>query len=97
MDVVLSLVACPANALRASSLGIRKGGGKQGHGNQPRYRLCGPDTEIKHRPENPHELMKPSRTLSKREADTEFQYRPHFVDMDTIADGIFCERHFQDL
>ena len=34
---------------------------------------------------------KPSRILSKREADTEFQYRPHIVDTDTIADAVFAD------
>ena len=59
----------------AKSLGIRNGGGKQGGGNQPPNRRCGPDTEIQHRPCKPHGLLKPSRILSKREADTEFQFR----------------------
>ena len=36
-------------------------------------------------------LAKPSRILSKREADTEFQYRPHIVDTDMIADAIFAD------
>ena len=37
------------------------------------------------------DLQKPSRILSKREADTEFQYRPHIVDTDTIADAVFAD------
>ena len=36
-------------------------------------------------------LPKPNRILSKREADTEFQYRPHIVETDTIADSIFAD------
>ena len=35
------------------------------------------------------DLQKPSRILSKREADTEFQYRPHIADTD-----IDCGRRF---
>ena len=61
-------------------LGIGNGGGKQGRGNQPPNRRYGPDTEIQY-----------SRLLSKKEADTEFQYRPHIVDTDTIADAIFAD------
>ena len=80
----------PLNKI-ALSLGIGNGGGKQGRGNQPPYRRYGPDTEIQHRPREPHELAKTSRILSKREADTEFQYRPHIVDPDTIADAIFAD------
>ena len=62
---------------------IGNGVGKQGRGNQPPYRRYGPDTEIQYRPREPHGLAKTSRILSKREADTEFQYRPHIVDTDT--------------
>ena len=36
-------------------------------------------------------LAKPSRILSKREAHTEFQYRPRIVDTDTIADTVFAD------
>ena len=39
----------------------------------------------------PHGPAKPSRILSKREADTEFQYRPHIVDTDTIADAALAD------
>ena len=42
-------------------------------------------------PGKPHGPAKPSRTLSKREADTECQYRPHIVDTDTIAEPIFAD------
>ena len=38
-----------------------------------------------------HRLAKPSRTLSKREAHTEFQYRPHIVDADTFADAVLAD------
>ena len=55
----------------------------------PPYRRYGPDTEIQYRPREPHGLAKTSRILSKREADMEFQYRPHIVDTDAIfADAI---------
>ena len=57
----------------------------------PPYRRYGPDTEIQYRPRKPHRLAKPSRILSKREADTEFQHRPHTVDTDTIADAVFAD------
>ena len=40
---------------------------------------------------SPHGPAKPSRILSKREADTEFQDRPHIVDTDTIADAISAD------
>ena len=66
-------------------------GGKQGRGNQPPHRRYGPDTEIQYRPRNPRELAKPSRILSKREADAEFQYRPRIVDTDMIADSVFAD------
>ena len=56
------------------------------------YRRYGPDTEIQYRPRDPHGLAKTSRILSKREADTEFQYRPHIVDTEIpIADAIFAD------
>ena len=42
------------------------------------------------------DLQKPSRILSKREAHTEFQYRPRIVDTETIADAIFCGCHVRD-
>ena len=71
-------------------LGIGNGGGKQGRSNQPPYRRYGPDTEIQYRSQH-MDLAKPSRILSKREADTEFQYRPHIVDTD-----IDCRRIFAD-
>ena len=67
------------------------GPGKQGRGNQPPYRRYGPDTEIQCRPQKPHGPAKPSRILSKTEADTEFQYRPHIVDTDMIADAVFAD------
>ena len=55
----------------------------------PHHRRYGPDTEIQHRPREPHGLAKTSRFLSKREADMEFQYRHHIVDADAIfADAI---------
>ena len=57
----------------------------------PPYRRYGPDTEIRYRPRKPHGLAKPSRILSKREADTEFQYRPRIVDTDVIADAVFAD------
>ena len=72
-------------------LGIGNVGGKQGRGNQPPYRRYGPDTEIQYRPRKPHGPAKRNRFLSKREADTEFQYRPHIVDTDTIADAVFAD------
>ena len=63
-------------AIPPYSLGIGNGVGKQGRGNQPPYRRYGLDTEIQYRPQEPHGLAKTSRSLSKREADTEFQ-TPH--------------------
>ena len=78
------------------TLGIGNGVGKQGRGNQPPYRRYGPDTEIQYRPRKPHGLAKPSRILTKREADTEFQYRPHIVDTDIDCGRHFCRRHFRD-
>ena len=60
------------------------------------YRRYGPDTEIQYRPREPQGLAKTSRILSKREADTEFQYRPHIVDTDTDCGRHFCGRHFRD-
>ena len=71
-------------------LGIGNGVGGQGRGNQPPYRRYGPDTEIQYRLREPHGLAKTSRILSKREADTEFQYRPHIVDTDTGYGRHFC-------
>ena len=65
----------------------------RGRGNQPPNH--GPDTEIQYRPQKPHGPAKLSRILSKREANTECQYRPHIVDTDTIADAV-CGRHFRD-
>ena len=62
----------------------------------PPHRRYGSHTEIQYRPRKPHGFAKPSRILSKKEADTEFQYRPHIVDTDTIADAVFCGRHFRD-
>ena len=75
---------------------IGNGVGKQGRGNQPPYRRYGPDTEIQYRLRKPHGLAKPSRILSKREADTEFQYRPRIVDTDIDCGRHFCGRHFRD-
>ena len=72
-------------------LGIGNGVGKQGRGNRPPYRRYGPDTEIQYRLRKPHGPAKRSRILSKREADTEFQYRPYIVDTDTIADALFAD------
>ena len=37
------------------------------------------------------DLQKPSRILSKRQVDTEFQYRPYIVDTATIADAVFAD------
>ena len=51
--------------------------------------------EIQYRPRKPHGLAQPSRILSKREADTEFQYRPHIVDTDIDCRRHFCGRHFR--
>ena len=51
----------------------------------------GSDTEILYRPRKLHGLAKPSRILSEREAQTEFQDRPHIVDTDTIADTLFAD------
>ena len=76
---------------RFHCLGIGNGGGKQGRGNQPPYRRYGPDTEIQYRPRKPHGPAKSSRILSKREADTESQCRPHFIDADTIVDAVFAD------
>ena len=78
------------------SLRIGNGVGKQGRGNQPPYRRYGPDTEIQYRPRKPHRLAKPNRILSKREADTEFQYRPHIVDTDINCGRRLCGRRFGD-
>ena len=77
-------------------LGIGNGAGKQARSNQPPYRRYGPDTEIQHRPRKSHGLAKPSRILSKREADTEFRYRPHIVDTHIDCGCHFCGRHFRD-
>ena len=77
-------------------LGIGNGVGKQGRGNQPPYRRYGPNTEIQYRLRKPHGLAKPSRILSKREADTEFQYRPHIVNTDIDCGRHFCGCHFRD-
>ena len=74
-------------------LGIGNGVGKQGRGNQPPYRRYGPDTEIQYRLRKPHGVAKSSRILSKREADTEFQCRPHMVDTDIDCGRHFCGRH----
>ena len=57
----------------------------------PPLRRYGPDTEIRYRPwilGSHTDLQASSRILSKREADTEFQHRPHIVDPDTIADAV---------
>ena len=43
-----------------------------------------------------HRLAKTSGILSKRGADTDFQYRPHIVDTDTDCGRHFCGRHFRD-
>ena len=72
-------------------LGIGNGVGKQGRGNRPPYRRYGPDTEIQYRLRKPRGPAKRSRILSKREADTEFQYRPYIVDTDAIADALFAD------
>ena len=52
------------------------------------------DTDPIRKFSKPHELAKPSRIPSKREADTEFQYRPHIVDTDIDCGRHFCGRHF---
>ena len=77
-------------------LGIGNGVGRQGRGNQPPCRRYGTDTEIQYRLREPQGLAKTSRILSKREADTEFQYRPHIVDTDTDCGCHFCGCHFRD-
>ena len=87
---------CPCVNWDKYHLGIGEGVGKQGRGNQPPYRRYGPDTEIQHRPREPHGLAKTSRILPKREADSEFQYQPHIVDTDTDCGRHFCGRHFRD-
>ena len=56
----------------------------------------GVDTEIQYRPRKPHGLAKPCRILSKKEADTEFQHRPHIVDSDIDCGRRFGQRHFRD-
>ena len=71
--------------------GNRKWWRQTGSRQSTHYRRYGPDTEIQYRPQKPHGPAKPSRILSKREADTEFQYRPHIVDTDTIADAVFAD------
>ena len=68
-------------------LGIGNGVGKQGSRQSTPYRQYGPDTEIQFRPLEPHGLAKPSRILSKREADTEFQYRPHILSGPVLRDA----------
>ena len=75
-------------------LGI--GSRQTGSRNHPPYRRYGPDTEFQYRPRKPHGLAEPSRILSKREADKEFQYRPHIVDTDIDCGRHFCGRHFRD-
>ena len=45
----------------------------------------------KYQPRKPHGLAKPSRILSKREADAEFQYRPHIIATDRIADAVLAD------
>ena len=82
--------------LATSYLGIGNGVGRQGRGNQTPYRRYGPDAEIQHRLREPHGLTKTSRLLSKREADKEFQYRPHIVDTDTDCGRHFCGRYFRE-
>ena len=58
----------------------------------PPYRRYGPDTQIlQYRPTDPHELAKPITIVCNSEADTEFQYRPHIIDTDVIADAIFAD------
>ena len=91
-----SRIVIQIGGVYAISLAIGNGVGKQGGGNQPPYRRYGPNTEIQHRPREPHGLTKTTRILSKREADTEFQYRPHIVDTETDCGRHFCGRHFRD-
>ena len=55
----------PSASICSVYLGIGNAGGKQGRGNQPPYRRCGPDTEIQYRPRNPHELLKVARLQSE--------------------------------
>ena len=57
--------------------------------NQPPNRQYGPDTEIQHRPGSHTNLQNPAESLSKREADTEFD--PHIADTDAIADAVFAD------
>ena len=71
-------------------IGIGNGGGKHCCGNQPPYWRYGPDTEFCI---DPTELQN---ILSKREADTEFQYQPHIIDTDTIADAVFADAVFAE-
>ena len=85
----LCAFSVPYTSLAVTVLGIGNGVGRQGRGNQPPYRRYGTDAEIQYRLREPHGLEKTSSILSKREADTEFQYRPHIVDTDTD-----CGRHF---
>ena len=55
-----------------------------------------PSKSIQHRPHKSHGLAKPSRILSNREADTDYQYRPHIVDTDDDCGRRFCGHHFVD-
>ena len=74
-------------------LGIGNGVGRQGRGNQPPIN----DTD-----RYGNSVSTPGATschgLAKirREADMEFQYRHHIVDMDTDCGCHFCGRHFRD-
>ena len=85
---------CKSLAAESGVLGIRNGVGKQGRGNQP------PPSTIRTRYRNSVStseaagLAKANRILSEREAHKEFQYRPHILDMDTIADAVFCGRRW---
>ena len=63
----------------STPLRIGNGVGKQDHGNQPPYRRYGPDTEFSIDTGSHTDLQNPSRIISKREADTKFQYRRHIV------------------
>ena len=47
-------------------------------------------------PGKPHGSAKPNRILSKREADTEFQYRPYIVDTEIDCRRRFCGGHVRD-
>ena len=77
--------------LSERSSGNRKRCRQTGSRQSTPYRRYGPDTEIQYRLRKPHGPAKRSRIPSKREADTEFQYRPYIVDTDAITDARFAD------